>query len=125
MANGRAFVTDQSLNAVFSVDLSSGARAILSGDTVGSGDPLQGPTRIAFDPNNNRIVVTNLQGSIAYIDPVTGNRDFRAIVGLGFFSQPEGIVFDPGSGLLYFTSQSPDIVYVYDYESSAAVIVSQ
>lgn len=125
MANDRAFVTDQSLNAVFSVDLTSGARTILSGDTAGSGEPLPGPTRIAFDPNNQRIVVTNLQGSIAHIDPTTGNRDFRTSTGPGFSCQPEAIAVEPGSGLLYVTCQSPDSVHVYDYEANASVIVSQ
>jgi sugar lactone lactonase YvrE len=128
VANDRAFVTDQSLNAVFSVDLSSGARAILSGDAVGSGDPLQGPTRIAFDTHNDRIAVTNLslvglQNLLAYIDPDTGDRDFRPMTGMS--SQPEAIAFDPRSGLLYLSSQTPDIVLAYDYESSAAVIFSQ
>jgi sugar lactone lactonase YvrE len=128
MVNDRAFVTDQYLDAVFSVDLSSGARAILSGNTVGTGDPLRSPKRIAFEPINNRIVVTNVsragaENLLAHIDPDTGNRDFRTITGTS--SQLNAMAFDPGSGLLYFTGVAPDTVHVYDYESSAAVIVSQ
>jgi hypothetical protein len=125
LANDRAFVTDQPLNAVFRVDLSSGARAIVSGNTAGSGDPLQDPTRIAFDSRNDRIVVTNLslagpQNLLAYIDPDTGAREWRTITGGGY--QPEAMVFDPESGLLYYTEA---LVFAYDYESSTAVVVSQ
>ena len=128
VANDRAFVTDQFLGVVFSVDLISGARAILSGDTVGDGDPLQDPTRIAFDPNSNRIAVTNLslvgvQNLLAFIDPDTGDRDFRPMTGMGW--QPEAMVFDPESGLLYLSGPFPNSVLAFDYASSMAVIISQ
>lgn len=127
-ANDRAFVTDQPGNAVFSVDLISGARAVVSADGVGTGEPLSDPTRVAFDSHTDRIVVTNLgrpgvQYHLAHIDPDTGDRDFRSITGM--VAQPEAVAFDPMSGLLYLSSQTPDIVLAYDYASSTAVIISQ
>jgi hypothetical protein len=124
VANDRAFVTDQALNAVFSVDLSSGARAIVSSETLGDGEPMYWPTRLAFDSRHDRIVVMSLQSPIAHIDPDTGNRDYRALTGTRNFSS-DGVAFDPESGVLYFSSQFPDIIVAYDYEADAAVIISQ
>jgi hypothetical protein len=71
--------------------------------------------------------VTNLflvgpQNLLAYIDADTGDREFREIIGLLGGDSPRALVFDPGTGLLYFTSSG---VHAYDYESSAAVIISQ
>lgn len=128
LANDRAFVTDLSLHAVFRVDLRTGARAIVSGNSVGKGDPLQSPRRIAFDANNDRIAVTHdgveePRNSIAFIDPDTGDREFRRIA-LGF-RVPRAMVFEPASGLLYCADLSLDLVFAYDYESGGSVIVSQ
>lgn len=83
-ANNRAFVLDEGLEAVVAVNLTSGSRSIISDNSTPNGDnPLSfdetarslfpSSAAIAFDSENNRILVTGALGVYA-VSPVDGQR---------------------------------------------------
>ncbi len=68
--NGR--ITDE---FVFTVDLATGNRTILSGVDVGEGIAFDLPTKLALDAANNRVLVTDFSGkAVIAVDLTTGNR---------------------------------------------------
>lgn len=94
IANNRALVTDVGSNTLFSVDLSTGNRVLLSGtnsdsgELVGAGPALERPWGAALDAGNNRLLIVDggyLGGegdpdevpyaAIVAVDLLTGNRE--------------------------------------------------
>ena len=78
-ANNRVLIIDSGLNAIFGVNLATGARTILSSSTVGTGPNTQSARDIEYDPALNRAYVfANLTftstPAVYSIDLSTGNR---------------------------------------------------
>ncbi|MCH7547791.1 MAG: hypothetical protein IID30_15445, partial [Planctomycetes bacterium] len=78
-ANNRALITDSGLNAVFGVNLATGARTILSSPSVGTGPNTQSARDIVYNPATNRAYVFahlsfTSTPAIYSIDLNTGNR---------------------------------------------------
>ena len=83
--NNRALVVDSALEALFAFDLSTGERTVISAQEpqdnfgaqapVGGGINLRNPGHLVFDPDNNRVLVTEQSlGKIIAIDLATGER---------------------------------------------------
>ena len=77
--NNRALVVDTALNAIIAVDLSSGARNIVSDATTpNAANPLNAPTGLILDTSINRFLVINsvsgTSGEILEINPDSGER---------------------------------------------------
>ena len=69
---GRALVAGNS--EVFAVDLASGARSELSGPNAGAGPALSGVECLAWDAQEQRLLVVGGNGSVFDVDPATGDR---------------------------------------------------
>ncbi|WP_460234355.1 hypothetical protein [Aurantivibrio plasticivorans] len=100
---------DRRLNAVIAADLDSGERAVLSGDSRGSGPSLGGPRAMVLVgashcasvlPNATRCALTGnqSQGSVVAVDLISGDRAILSSPERGAgpeFSTPNELVFDP------------------------------
>ena len=75
-AGNRALVTDLFTRAVFAVDLTTGARTILSNDSFpDTSDLIESAVDITFDSINNRILVTDsIIGTLLAIHSESGQR---------------------------------------------------
>jgi hypothetical protein len=87
-ATNRAYVTDWRLDALFSVDVTTGARTIVSDFNTGTGPALDGLNALVLDAANNRVFVGNaLDGIVTAIDLATGDR--TTITGDGTGTGPD------------------------------------
>jgi hypothetical protein len=75
-ANNRALVLDNSRKVVFAVDLTTGARTILSNNSFpDSSNLIESAVDIAFDSLNNRTLVTDsIIGALLAVHPESGQR---------------------------------------------------
>ena len=84
VANNRALVEDPCLDAVVAVDLTTGARTILSNNTTPDNTtPFVNSQGIALDATNNRALVVDItQAMVIAVDLTTGARSpfFDAVV---------------------------------------------
>ena len=79
LANNRALVVDDNLNALLAVDLSSGNRSVVSDNSTGTGPTFNTPGRLALDlPNNRAIIIDNWDTEIFIVDLGSGNRTIRS-----------------------------------------------
>ncbi|MEM6734349.1 MAG: hypothetical protein AAF658_22480, partial [Myxococcota bacterium] len=123
-----AFVVDRGLDAVFSVDVATGARTLLSGSGVGNGpDLLQPDGRIDIDEVRNQLVVTDRRlDAIVGIDLDTGDRRIisdSSTAGAGV-SSPIGIAVDGPNGVAYYTDSTLDGVARVDLITGARTVLS-
>jgi DNA-binding beta-propeller fold protein YncE len=73
--NNRALVVDSELDALMSIDLTTGDRVILSDATIGSGTNLIYPRGVVLDSANNRaLVIDSHLNALVAIDLATGER---------------------------------------------------
>ncbi|HEU4779643.1 MAG TPA: hypothetical protein VFS58_07140 [Steroidobacteraceae bacterium] len=109
-ANDRAFATLDS-EAVVSIDLSTGARAVVTSSSVGTGVAINLPFGIAYDaqsvPGSPRLLVADLNYSspvIISVDVATGNRTTFSALGVRgtgpAFSSPSSIQLDAANNRL-------------------------
>lgn len=98
-ALGRAYVTDDVLDAVVRVNLASGNRVLLSDDVTGTGATFDQPHGLALDPGASRLLVTDESrngGALFGVDLATGNRtvlsDSDAIGTGGDLLEPADVV---------------------------------
>jgi DNA-binding beta-propeller fold protein YncE len=83
LARDRLLVTDAATPVkLFAVDVATGNRSILSGDSFGSGPDFVAPLGVAVDSVNDRVLVLD-GGTLAMIavDPVTGDRSYVTLGG--------------------------------------------
>ena len=72
-ANNRSRVVD--LFTLFSVDLTSGDRTVISDDTIGTGPEFYLPDAVAFDNLNNRaLVISGLSNALISVALTSGDR---------------------------------------------------
>lgn len=105
-ANDRALVTDNGTNtntrAIYTVNLDTGERTILSDNNTGTGPDLEFPFGLAVD--DTEAFVTDIDAvSVFSVDLASGNRtlltsDFGAST-----KSPQGIALDSSSNTLYLT----------------------
>jgi hypothetical protein len=62
----RAFVMELGLNRIYSVDLETGDREIVSSPDIGVGEPLVSPYRVEYDPISDTLFVLD---SVEFFDP--------------------------------------------------------
>ncbi|HEX7836869.1 MAG TPA: hypothetical protein VF469_05365, partial [Kofleriaceae bacterium] len=106
-AQHRALVTDSSDN-LQAVDLSTGARTLISGLDFAFGE-IWFPIRIAFDPASNHVFATSDQFSdlfchVVDVDLASGHR--TCVTPVGVLHPPGAIAI--GNGALYVSSREPD-----------------
>ena len=80
MSNNRALVADTARDAIYAVDLATGARSVLSdSDTPNSDNPLAAPRGIVVDAANNRALVADAYADkVVAVDLDTGERSVLA-----------------------------------------------
>ncbi|MCA8837517.1 MAG: hypothetical protein K8963_06670, partial [Proteobacteria bacterium] len=112
------YIADDGINAVVSVDLASGNRAVVSNDATGTGTALVSPRGLGWNAQATMLFIPDntLDGVIA-VDPATGNRttvadnDGTAINSAPAFGSPRGhiaaesntniLVADPSRGTVF------------------------
>ena len=129
-SRNRALVTDLTLEAVIAVDLTTGARTILSGpempDTV---NVLRAPDAIAIDEANDRaLVVDRNLLAVMIVDLVTGARtilsDPETPDDNNLFVAPSGILIDVQNNRALVSDQSQASIIAVDLNTGARTIVS-
>ena len=126
----RALVTDQSLEAVISVDLGTGARTILSDpETPDTANVFGVPDAIAIDEANDRaLVVDRNLLAVMIVDLVTGERtilsDPETPDDNNQFIAPSGIFIDPQNNRALVADQSRASIIAVDLDTGARTILS-
>lgn len=114
-------VANYQSHALLVVNLSTGARSVLSSATIGTGPAMNRPVGIARETNGNILVSEDLSGArILRIDPATGNRSVvsggidGSTIGTGPAMQTlYGLAID-ASGNIIATSYSGNLVLKVD-----------
>jgi sugar lactone lactonase YvrE len=100
---GRLYLTDQGTFAdparVFAVDLTTGARTVVSGGGVGTGTDLTSPRGIVLT-SSGQLATADAGGSVIGIDPATGNRVSLSNGSGPAFTYPYGVTVDAFGRLL-------------------------
>lgn len=112
-----AYVSDAGANAVYEVDLSTGARS----EITGTGQLLVNPGDIDIDANDNKIYVAeSMYNDIVEIDISTGNRTPANVGTVGL--DPVGVV--NASNELYATCRSNRALYLVNKGSTLVSTIS-
>lgn len=69
----RAFMIDQGMRSMVSLDLTSGVRTLISNDDF-AGPPMRVPTDLLIDAANNRALVVDRNDALYWVDLTSGNR---------------------------------------------------
>ncbi|MDP7154319.1 MAG: Ig-like domain-containing protein, partial [Gammaproteobacteria bacterium] len=129
-ANNRALVTDDSLRAVVSVDLTTGLQTYFSTPvTPDAGNPFSAPNGIAVDTVNNRALVTDVfLDAVIAVDLVTGARtvfsDATTPDASNPFTSPDAVVIDAAHNRALITDSGLGAVVAVDLDSGARTILS-
>lgn len=124
---GRLFV-NQLPDAIGVIDLATGALSILADADTGSGPDLQRPLRLAFDTDDQRLVVyDDLQKALFTVDVATGARDIvsdNVDQGSGApFAQPTALTIDSAHDVAYLGEPPGELIAV-DLASGARSTLS-
>ena len=91
-ANNRVLAIDGFPDIVLAIDLTSGARTVVSGDGTGAGTAFNSPSDVALDSANNRVLVVDWQrDALSAVDLTSGDRIDLSNAGGGVGA---GIVLD-------------------------------
>lgn len=122
--NGRLLLTDErsgSDGAVVAVDLVTGDRIEVSGNSVGTGASFQEPRGIVNDTRHGRwLVLDKVAGAIISVDPANGNRTVfsNASTGTGpTFADPSDIALGPAGDYLYVVDWTLQAVIRVDLQT--------
>lgn len=122
------WVSDVSLDAIFSVDINTGDRTLLSDATLGTGDALSSPQGMAFDRQNNQIVVVDsIVDAVFTVANGSGNRTLLSSnrVGEGtLLEYMRSIDVDPAAGLAWVADSDVDGIVEIDLYSGTRRIIS-
>ncbi len=124
--NGDAIVTDTGGGTLVRVDIATGVRTVLSGDSA-SGQAFSGPRDLAFDATNGRVlVVDDGRDSVFSVDAATGARtEISTAQNSGpQLSTPRGVGYDPGGNRLFVTDNGQDALIAVDLVSGNRTAVS-
>ena len=129
----RAFTTERTFaGAIYSVNLTTGARTTIADTGMGTGGPagFDTPVGLEMDLGNNRLM-TQLEGSNAtvFVDIATGNRTtVSQSPGMGngpAFMSEEGLAYDNVNQLAYVIDDGVNAVYMVDAVTGERVIMSR
>jgi len=129
-ANGRALAVDDELRVVIAIDLTTGARSILSDNsTPNAADPFDSPEHIVLDAANGRaLVVDTDRAAVIAVDLATGMRTIFSNAttpnGTTAFSDPWAIALDAANGRALVTDLDLDAVVAVDLATGARTILS-
>jgi len=122
--NGRLLLTDErsgSDGAVVAVDLVTGDRTEVSGNSVGTGASFQEPRGIVNDATHNRwLVLDKVAGAVVSVDPLTGNRTVFSDASTGTgptFADPSDIALGPAGDYLYVVDWTLQAVIRVDLQT--------
>ena len=123
---------DASVDALFSIDLSTGDRTIVSSSTVGTGPDFESPWGIVLDSAGTTAYVMDASVDALFsIDLSTGDRtivssgDTSPAVGTGpAFEFPRGIAINSAGTMAYVTSYSLGALISVDLTTGDRTIVS-
>lgn len=108
VAGGRLLVADNGLEAIVAVDLTTGARSVLSDATDLGPDMLDYNMSLALDPAGGRLLIAahRIRGTngVYGVDLATGDRSALAVSQMGVspnFQSPNGVVRLTASGPAY------------------------
>lgn len=134
LEGGRALVMDSSLGAIVGVNLTTGARTLLSGfgkpDYLNLFSSLQD---MAFDQANDRLLVLDNAGpnggrALLAVDLATGARtilsDATTPDATNLFSNPQAIAVDAPGNRALVANYLPNAIYAVDLTSGARTILS-
>jgi DNA-binding beta-propeller fold protein YncE len=110
----RLLVLDSEVPALFAVDLASGDRQVLSGGSVGSGQPWDYPRAIRYDRSTDRAYVVDDRSVIA-VDLASGDRSIIASPEVGGGPDPVdpiGIEIDPENDRLIVHDAKLGLLFV-------------
>lgn len=127
-ANNRILAVDASLNAVVSVDLTTGVVTEISGPSVGSGIALDMPRSLAYDSLRNTIFVADTHiDAVIKIDMTDGSREVFIKSNLQDTHEtvvPNDIVYDEASDTLYLTSNFDTVLERVNPSTGSRVAVT-
>lgn len=132
-ANNRALITDSGLNAVFGVNLATGARTVLSSPTVGTGPNTQAAQDIEYNPATNLAYVFayltfTTTPAVYLIDLNTGNRSILSDITHGTgtdFLFAGGLALNVAGNEVFALDPSLHAVISVDMTTGNRTIVSQ
>jgi DNA-binding beta-propeller fold protein YncE len=114
------------------IDLTTGARNIVSGEGVGAGPAFSRlPLSIAVDPTNQRAFVADFLADTLYeVDLASGDRVVLAdgVTGSGAaFARPEDVVYDPSGNRLFIgaISNGKGAILAIDLSSGFRSVISE
>lgn len=129
----RAIVTDDGLDAVLFVNLTSGDRTILSDAGTGGGVPMGSPGDVTVDTDRDRVILINrtaLDRQVLSVDPVTGERFLlSANLALGRhmgppLAVPAGVALEAERNLLHVTDLFQSSLLTVDLANGERIIVA-
>ncbi|WP_394222479.1 Ig-like domain-containing protein [Alteromonas gracilis] len=127
-ANNRILAVDASLNAVVSIDLTTGVVTEISGPSVGSGIALDMPRSLAYDSVRNTIFVADLTlDAVIKVNVADGSREIFIESNLLDTSErltPNDVAFDIANDALYLTSNYDTVLEKIDPSTGARVAVT-
>lgn len=123
-----ALVTDYGQGALFSVNLSTGYRTVLS-DGSNTGPALSAPYGVVIDSNNLRaLVVDDDLDALVAVDLTTGNRTLLSQAGSTGsgtgFSSPRGLTLDSVNDRVLVTDYSLEALFTVDLSTGDREILS-
>lgn len=133
--NNQAYVAGNSTSGgygqsdtIFSVDLNSGDRSIISSTTIGNGPVFNFASALMADSDRNQILVTDFyQNTLVRVDPVTGNRSILSGNGVGsgpVLSLPNSIQLDNDNGRALITNNLSHALTSIDLNSGDRSFIS-
>eukprot|EP00903_Cladosiphon_okamuranus_P004406 g4404.t1 len=128
-----AYVADDSLDAIYTIDISTGLnagdRAVLSDSGAGTGADFNSPVALWFDDSNNRLLVAD-QGStdnrFFAVDLSTGDRTVLATMGSGDVGNcPQSFEYDSVSELVISADACTQSMVLVDLVTGENVVFSK
>lgn len=131
--NSRYLVSDGNVNAIVAVNSSTGARSVLSSNSIGAGDAFSA-VNVGFirclqvdDIKHRAIVIENKSGKIFSVDLATGNRTLitQITIGANPSKAIQGMVIDNVSNNIFVSDSRLNGVIVVDLVTGQQVVFSK
>lgn len=125
----RAWISDYLLNAIVEVNLSTGARRILSDTSHGLGPDFNAVGSVVFDAESNRLLVADTETKrVLSVDTETGNREYFLDNGFGTgeaLAAPYFIKVAADGSTAYVTDAELKAVVAVDLANGARTVISK
>ncbi len=126
--NNRAYVVDWNYLSLMSIDLISGARAVVSSREVGLGEAFISPKVVDLDHGQERALVVDVgRGALMAVDLKNGNRRIISDDETGSgtpFVLPGSVSTDPGDSRVLVVDWSLQAIFEVDLLSGDRVLIS-